>query len=48
MRSRIIIALAILCIATAGAAAEESRIRVGAIDAVLATPPDVERPPVAL
>src|SRR5450756_2262161 len=48
MRSRIIIALAILGIATAGASAEESRIRVGAIDAVLATPPDVERPPVAL
>ena len=29
-------------------AAEESKIRVGAIDAVLTIPPDVERPPVAL
>ena len=28
--------------------AEESKIRVGAIDAVLTTPADVERPPVAL
>ena len=35
-------------LATAGASAEESEIRVGAIDAVLTTPPDVERPPVAL
>src|SRR3984893_10942847 len=32
----------------AGASAEETKIRVGAIDAVLTTPPDVERPPVAL
>lgn len=48
MRSRIIIALAILGIATAGASAEESRIRVGAIDAVLASPSGVERPPIAL
>ena len=29
-------------------AAEETRIHVGAIDAVLTIPPDVERPPVAL
>ena len=28
--------------------AEESRISVGAIDAVLTVPPDVEKPPVAL
>ena len=28
--------------------AEESKIRVGAIDAVLTTPPDVDKPPVAL
>jgi hypothetical protein len=51
MRARAILtALAILSIPamTAGAAAEEAKIRVGAIDAVLATPPDVERPPVAL
>jgi uncharacterized protein len=32
----------------AGASAEETKIRIGAIDAVLTTPPDVERPPVAL
>jgi len=32
----------------AGASAEETSIRIGAIDAVLTTPPDVERPPVAL
>ena len=30
------------------ARADESRIKVGAIDAVLTTPPNVERPPVAL
>jgi pimeloyl-ACP methyl ester carboxylesterase len=30
------------------ASAEETTVRVGAIDAVLAIPPDVERPPVAL
>jgi uncharacterized protein len=51
MRARaILIALAILSIAamTASASAEETRIRVGAIDAVLTIPPDVERPPVAL
>jgi uncharacterized protein len=43
-------ALAILCLSamTVSASAEETRIRVGAIDAVLAAPPDVERPPVAL
>jgi uncharacterized protein len=33
---------------TANASAEETKIKVGAIDAVLAIPPDVERPPVAL
>jgi hypothetical protein len=52
MPFRIIIAalaaLAIPGIAAGGAAAEETRIRVGALDAVLAIPPDVERPPVAL
>src|ERR1019366_10550476 len=37
-----------LCAAMASASAEESRIRVGAIDAVLTVPPDVERPPIAL
>ena len=51
MRVRIVIgALAILgfCGAIASARAEEAKIRVGAIDAVLTTPPDVERPPVVL
>src|ERR1700692_412641 len=51
MRARTIIgALAVLglCGVIAGARAEETKIRVGAIDAVLTTPPDVERPPVAL
>ena len=33
---------------TVNASAEEAKIRVGAVDAVLAIPPDVERPPVAL
>ena len=37
-----------LCGVTASAHAEEAKIRVGAIDAVLTTPPDVERPPVVL
>jgi uncharacterized protein len=51
MRSRTTaIALALLCLAamTATASAEESKVRVGAIDAVLTVPPDVEKPPVAL
>jgi pimeloyl-ACP methyl ester carboxylesterase len=51
MRARTIIsALVILCLggAIANARAEETKIRVGAIDAILTTPPDVERPPVAL
>jgi pimeloyl-ACP methyl ester carboxylesterase len=51
MRARIVItALAVLglCGAIASARAEETKIRVGAIDAILTTPPDVERPPVVL
>ena len=51
MRVRIVIgALAVLgfCGAIVSARAEEAKIRVGAIDAVLTTPPDVERPPVVL
>src|SRR5580704_9420179 len=51
MRPRkIIAALAMLCLAvmTVSVSAEESKIRVGAIDAVLSTPSEVERPPVAL
>jgi pimeloyl-ACP methyl ester carboxylesterase len=45
-----LIALAMLGLpaVTASASADEASIRVGAIDAVLATPPDVDRPPVAL
>jgi uncharacterized protein len=37
-----------LCGIAAAASAQESKIRVGAIDAVLTVPPGVERPPVAL
>jgi pimeloyl-ACP methyl ester carboxylesterase len=37
-----------ISLSTVNACAEESRINVGAIDAVLAIPPGVERPPVAL
>src|SRR6202022_4074269 len=51
MRARTIIAaLAVfgLVAITANASAEETSIRVGAIDAVLSVPSDVERPPVAL
>ena len=51
MRARTIVcALAALslCAMAANASAEETKIRVGAIDAVLTIPPDVERPPVAL
>jgi pimeloyl-ACP methyl ester carboxylesterase len=51
MRARILIsALALLGLSewAVGASAQETKIRVGAIDAVLTTPPDVEHPPVAL
>src|ERR1700723_3779992 len=51
MRARTIVcALAALslCAMAANASAEETKIRVGAIDAVLTVPSDVERPPVAL
>src|ERR1700761_5147303 len=51
MRARIIfgaIAIAGVSAIAAQASAEESKIRVGAIDAVLTTPPDVDKPPVAL
>jgi uncharacterized protein len=51
MRARTVIgvlALLSLCGVMASARAEETKIRVGAIDAVLTTPPDVERPPVVL
>jgi uncharacterized protein len=51
MRTRTIIgALVILGLLgmTVNASADESKIRIGAIDGVLTIPPDVERPPVAL
>jgi alpha-beta hydrolase superfamily lysophospholipase len=51
MRARVFLgALAILglCGITACAWGEEAKIRVGAIDAVLTTPSDADRPPVAL
>jgi alpha-beta hydrolase superfamily lysophospholipase len=51
MRARIIfgaIAIAGVLAIAAQASAEESKIRIGAIDAVLTTPPDVDKPPVAL
>jgi alpha-beta hydrolase superfamily lysophospholipase len=44
-------ALAVLSLAlgmTVNASADETKIRIGAIDAVLTIPPEVERPPVAL
>jgi alpha-beta hydrolase superfamily lysophospholipase len=47
---RLFIASAILslCSAMSDVSANETQIRVGNLDAVLTTPPDVERPPVAL
>src|SRR3984885_7122720 len=47
---KIIAALAMLCLSamTVSASAEETKIRVGAVDAVLTVPADVERPPVVL
>src|ERR1700745_2081607 len=47
---KIVAALAMLCLAamTVSVSAEETKIRVGAIDAVLTVPSEVERPPVAL
>jgi uncharacterized protein len=51
MRARILVsALAILGVSgwVVSAVAQETKVRIGAIDAVLMVPPDVERPPVAL
>ncbi len=49
MRIRMVIAaLAVVGFCGAGASGEETKIRVGNIDAVLTMPPDVEHPPVAL
>ena len=49
-RRRLIAALAIigLCSTITDASATETQIRIGNLDAVLTTPPDVDRPPVAL
>jgi uncharacterized protein len=44
----IVTLLLLLLVSLAGAAADESKIRVGPIDAVLTVPSDVARPPVAL
>jgi uncharacterized protein len=46
--SRTFLLAAFTCASAFAASAEESNIRVGPIDAVLSTPPNVERPPVAL
>src|ERR1700738_3642387 len=40
--------LAVICGLVVSASAEKTKIRIGAIDAVLTVPPGVERPPVAL
>jgi uncharacterized protein len=51
MRARIILgAIAVIAalMAATNASAQETKVRVGAIDAVLTIPPDVERPPVVL
>ena len=45
---RVALALGLCLGMAATASAEETQIRVGAIDAVLASPADVERPPIAL
>ncbi|CCE00808.1 alpha/beta fold hydrolase [Bradyrhizobium sp. STM 3809] len=48
MRAAVLRCALALALLTSVAAAEESAIRVGVLDAVLTTPPGVERPPVAL
>jgi alpha-beta hydrolase superfamily lysophospholipase len=45
---RVIVAALLLLLSAASATAEESSVRVGAIDAVLNIPPNIEKPPVAL
>jgi uncharacterized protein len=49
-KGRLLAALALLCLGgtTLDASAGETQVRVGNLDAVLMTPADVERPPVAL
>jgi alpha-beta hydrolase superfamily lysophospholipase len=48
MRMAIIASMALFSLMAVSASADEAKIRVGAIDAVLTIPADVERPPVAL
>jgi alpha-beta hydrolase superfamily lysophospholipase len=48
VRRLIALVLAGLCGTMAIASAEETKVRIGNIDAVLTMPPDVDRPPVAL
>jgi pimeloyl-ACP methyl ester carboxylesterase len=48
MRVRAMLPALLLFVVAVNASAEESRVRIGAIDAVLTTPSDVERPVVAL
>ncbi|WP_375786043.1 alpha/beta hydrolase family protein [Bradyrhizobium sp. Pha-3] len=45
---RAIVTWLLLLVSVASAAADESRLRIGAIDAVLTVPPDIAKPPVAL
>lgn len=45
---RALVTWLLLLVSMASAAADESRLRIGAIDAVLTVPPDIAKPPVAL
>ncbi|UFX45275.1 lysophospholipase [Bradyrhizobium sp. 41S5] len=45
---RALVTWLLLLVSVASAAADESRLRIGAIDAVLTVPPDIAKPPVAL
>jgi pimeloyl-ACP methyl ester carboxylesterase len=48
LTSRTLLIAGLICAPAVMAFADESNVRVGPIDAVLTTPPNVERPPVAL
>jgi uncharacterized protein len=48
MRRLVALALAGICGTMVNASAEETKVRIGNIDAVLTMPPDVDRPPIAL
>ncbi|WP_342725484.1 alpha/beta fold hydrolase [Bradyrhizobium sp. B097] len=45
---RALVTWLLLLVSVASATADESRLRIGAIDAVLTVPPDIAKPPVAL